>query len=191
MPRPARTIIPVTANGEVRSLDAPATEDRTAARTKDFLDIAGLEKIYPSREGGIVGAKERRSEGWRAEFVSLLGPSGCGKSTLLALHRRARAADLRQHSAPAEGGDRPTRRHGHGLSARRVCSIGSPSRATSCCRPDPATAAGSNGGPRRTASSRAHRISRASPIASPGSCRAACGNGSPFAARCCSTRRFC
>jgi NitT/TauT family transport system ATP-binding protein len=49
----------------------------------DFLSIAGLEKVYPSREGAIVALKDVNLSVGTAEFVSLLGPSGCGKSTLL------------------------------------------------------------------------------------------------------------
>jgi NitT/TauT family transport system ATP-binding protein len=49
----------------------------------DFLCIAGLEKVYPSRLGGIVALKDVNLSVGAAEFVSLLGPSGCGKSTLL------------------------------------------------------------------------------------------------------------
>ncbi len=48
-----------------------------------FLSIAGLEKVYPSREGAIVALKDVNLSVGTAEFVSLLGPSGCGKSTLL------------------------------------------------------------------------------------------------------------
>ena len=49
----------------------------------NFLDIAALDKVYVSREGGIVALKDVTLSVGAAEFVSLLGPSGCGKSTLL------------------------------------------------------------------------------------------------------------
>ena len=49
----------------------------------DFLHIAGLEKVYPSRKGAIFALKDVNISVAAAEFVSLLGPSGCGKSTLL------------------------------------------------------------------------------------------------------------
>jgi NitT/TauT family transport system ATP-binding protein len=49
----------------------------------DFLSIAGLEKVYASRGGGIVALKDVNLSVGAAEFVSVLGPSGCGKSTLL------------------------------------------------------------------------------------------------------------
>jgi NitT/TauT family transport system ATP-binding protein len=48
-----------------------------------FLDIVALDKVYASREGGIVALKDVSLSVGAAEFVSLLGPSGCGKSTLL------------------------------------------------------------------------------------------------------------
>jgi NitT/TauT family transport system ATP-binding protein len=63
-----------------------------------FLDIAGLDKVYASREGGIVALKDVNLSIGTAEFVSLLGPSGCGKSTLLrcvaALERPTRGTIL-------------------------------------------------------------------------------------------------
>jgi NitT/TauT family transport system ATP-binding protein len=49
----------------------------------DFLHIAGLEKVYPSRKGAIFALRDVNLSVGAAEFVSLLGPSGCGKSTLL------------------------------------------------------------------------------------------------------------
>src|SRR3984957_14575865 len=64
----------------------------------DFLSIAGLEKVYPSREGSIVALKDVSLSIGTAEFVSLLGPSGCGKRTLLrcvaALERPTRGTIL-------------------------------------------------------------------------------------------------
>ncbi len=48
-----------------------------------FLDIADLDKVFASREGGIVALKGVTLAIGAAEFVSLPGPSGCGKSTLL------------------------------------------------------------------------------------------------------------
>jgi NitT/TauT family transport system ATP-binding protein len=48
-----------------------------------FLDVACLDKVYPSPDGDIVALKNVSLSIGAAEFVSLLGPSGCGKSTLL------------------------------------------------------------------------------------------------------------
>ena len=65
-----------------------------------FLDIAGLDKVYPSRDGGIVALKNISVSVGAAEFVSLLGPSGCGKSTLLrcvAALERPSAGVIRLH----------------------------------------------------------------------------------------------
>ena len=60
---------------------APSTTLRSAQG--DFLHIAGLEKVYPSRKGAIFALRDVNLSVGAAEFVSLLGPSGCGKSTLL------------------------------------------------------------------------------------------------------------
>lgn len=53
------------------------------AFASNFLDIEALDKVYPTREGGIAALKNVSFSVGAAEFVSLLGPSGCGKSTLL------------------------------------------------------------------------------------------------------------
>ncbi len=62
---------------------AAAMEEPHAGSKEHFLDIAGLEKIYPSRDGGITALKNVDVKVGASQFVSLLGPSGCGKSTLL------------------------------------------------------------------------------------------------------------
>jgi NitT/TauT family transport system ATP-binding protein len=49
----------------------------------EFLNITGLEKVYPSRGSAIVALKDVNLSVGPTKFVSLLGPSGCGKSTLL------------------------------------------------------------------------------------------------------------
>lgn len=49
----------------------------------EFLSIANVEKVYPSRDGDIVALKDVNLSIGKAKFVSVLGPSGCGKSTLL------------------------------------------------------------------------------------------------------------
>jgi NitT/TauT family transport system ATP-binding protein len=53
------------------------------ASARDFLNIAAVDKTYPTREGAITALKSVSFSIGAAEFVSLLGPSGCGKSTLL------------------------------------------------------------------------------------------------------------
>lgn len=52
-----------------------------------FLELKGLSKIFPSREGNSeVRAVDDVNIGIeRGEFVTLLGPSGCGKTTTLRL----------------------------------------------------------------------------------------------------------
>ena len=59
------------------------TRDAADAPTADFLQIEALDKVYPSRSGGVTALKNVSFAIGAAEFVSLLGPSGCGKSTLL------------------------------------------------------------------------------------------------------------
>jgi len=74
----------VTTHGQdVRALNAATAAEAGGPPQEKFLDIAGLEKIYPSREGGITALKNVDLKIGASEFVSLLGPSGCGKSTLL------------------------------------------------------------------------------------------------------------
>jgi len=75
-----------------------------------LIAVAGLTKIYRTREGGdiraLTDATFRIREG---EFVTVVGPSGCGKSTLLKilagiLRRTAGEVLLREH--PVDGPSR-------------------------------------------------------------------------------------
>lgn len=51
-----------------------------------FIQIAGLEKVYRSRDGTLTRALGPVSlDIARKEFITIVGPSGCGKSTLLKL----------------------------------------------------------------------------------------------------------
>jgi NitT/TauT family transport system ATP-binding protein len=65
----------------VRSTGAAAP---APARADGFLRIAGLEKIYKTKDGEEVHALTDINLTVReGAFVSIVGPSGCGKSTLL------------------------------------------------------------------------------------------------------------
>jgi NitT/TauT family transport system ATP-binding protein len=63
--------------------DSGLLATRIALPAYNFLDIAGLEKIYSSQEGDITALKNVDLKIDATSFVSLLGPSGCGKSTLV------------------------------------------------------------------------------------------------------------
>ncbi|ONH27034.1 ABC transporter ATP-binding protein [Pseudofrankia asymbiotica] len=61
-------------------------ESESTAATVPAVDIAGVDKVFPTSGGGatvaLTGIDLTVAPG---EFVSLIGPSGCGKSTLLRL----------------------------------------------------------------------------------------------------------
>jgi len=60
---------------------APAAGDSDA---QCLVRIAGLQKIYKTRDGNDIHALEDIDLDIRAaEFISIVGPSGCGKTTLL------------------------------------------------------------------------------------------------------------
>jgi NitT/TauT family transport system ATP-binding protein len=60
---------------------APAATDTDA---QCLVRIAGLQKIYKTRDGNDIHAlKDINLDIRDAEFISIVGPSGCGKTTLL------------------------------------------------------------------------------------------------------------
>jgi NitT/TauT family transport system ATP-binding protein len=60
---------------------APAAADTD---TQCLVRIAGLQKIYKTRDGNDIHAlKDIDLDIRDAEFISIVGPSGCGKTTLL------------------------------------------------------------------------------------------------------------
>lgn len=53
-------------------------------RGKPLIEIQGLNKIYPTREGSPIQAlSDVNLNISRGEFITVVGPSGCGKTTLL------------------------------------------------------------------------------------------------------------
>jgi NitT/TauT family transport system ATP-binding protein len=71
--------MPATSVAPLRSAPAAAGSD-----AKCLVRIAGLQKIYKTRDGNDIHAlKDIDLDIRDAEFISIVGPSGCGKTTLL------------------------------------------------------------------------------------------------------------
>ena len=61
-----------------------AKVESTVARAEPFVRIAGITKVFASRDRGALKAVDDVSLDIQpGEFVSIVGPSGCGKSTLM------------------------------------------------------------------------------------------------------------
>src|SRR5215831_4752989 len=55
-----------------------------ASAAESLVRIAGLEKVYRSKDGNDIHAlRDINLDIRAAEFISIVGPSGCGKTTLL------------------------------------------------------------------------------------------------------------
>lgn len=62
----------------------PAAEADAGGAAQCLVRIAGLQKIYKTRDGNDIHAlKDIDLEIRTGEFISIVGPSGCGKTTLL------------------------------------------------------------------------------------------------------------
>jgi NitT/TauT family transport system ATP-binding protein len=61
-----------------------AKRERIPVTDAPLIEVAGLNKIYRTREGATIEAlKDINCQVAAGEFVTIVGPSGCGKSTLL------------------------------------------------------------------------------------------------------------
>lgn len=70
----------------IGSLVNVTTATQPSGSTSSFIEVAGLSKTFPTRDGSATLAVDGVDLNIGAsEFVCLLGPSGCGKSTLLSL----------------------------------------------------------------------------------------------------------
>ena len=62
------------------------TATETSGAGQDFIQVQGLSKTFPARDGAPTLAVDNVDLNiGNTEFVALLGPSGCGKSTLLSI----------------------------------------------------------------------------------------------------------
>lgn len=70
--------------GGTGSLSRERAMTQTGAQAPGYcLDIAGVSKSFPSRNGPIPVLENITLRVGQGEFISLIGPTGCGKSTLL------------------------------------------------------------------------------------------------------------
>src|SRR5947208_3115373 len=56
-----------------------------AGETRRVIELAGVSKVYRTRDGDVPSLRTISISVTDGEFVVIVGPSGCGKSTLLKL----------------------------------------------------------------------------------------------------------
>ena len=75
-----------------------------------LIDVAGLNKVYRTREGANIHAlSDVNFAVGEGEFVTVVGPSGCGKSTLLKILAgtlRRTSGAVRMRGQPIDGPSR-------------------------------------------------------------------------------------
>jgi NitT/TauT family transport system ATP-binding protein len=87
-----------------------AKRERIAVTDTPLIEVAGLNKIYRTREGATIEAlKDINCQVAEGEFVTIVGPSGCGKSTLLKILAgtlRRSSGSLTLRGEPVDGPSR-------------------------------------------------------------------------------------
>ena len=59
------------------------TKDHDRMGSAPILEVRGVTKSYPSRQGDVLAVRSIDFTVSPGEFVSVVGPSGCGKTTLM------------------------------------------------------------------------------------------------------------
>jgi len=94
----------MTASAKLSVIGSSAPPALAARGPGPMIEIAGLNKIYRTREGRNIEALKDLNFGIAdGEFVTVVGPSGCGKSTLL----KILAGTLRRSSGSVRIRQRP------------------------------------------------------------------------------------
>jgi NitT/TauT family transport system ATP-binding protein len=154
-----------------------------------MISIRNAGKTYASARGPVTALAGVDVEVRDGEFLSLLGPSGCGKSTLL---RCIAGLDLvTEGSISVRGAEVREPPEGMGMVFQRDVLLDWRSIVDNVLLA--AEFRGREGANSRRARARCSSASGSapSPIAIPGSCRAACASAPRSAARCSASPRSC